>query len=99
MPARTVNEESRRSDAKVAYVFTLIAHGLESAEQVDGEAVYKTCRDCAFGSRDGRVDFIFHREAASLNEAIGSAIVDLKNCGVAAWLESVESPEEVADVA
>jgi hypothetical protein len=87
------------SPAKTVYVFTLVALGIENADQVDAEKVYGGCRDCTFGSRDGKVWFIFDRESSTLNEAIGSAVVDLKKAGVTAWLESVESPEQIADVA
>jgi hypothetical protein len=41
----------------------------------------------------------FTRDAGSLNEAVGSAIVALKGIGIDAFLASVESPEKIADVA
>ena len=78
-----------------SFVFTLIAHGLSDWDEVDANAVFAAgCDDCSPGSRDGRVDFIFDRDAASLEAAIGSAVLDLKKAGISAWLESVESPEQ-----
>jgi hypothetical protein len=79
------------------YEFTLIAVGLEELSDEQVEAIGAAgCLDCLCGSSEGKVDFIFGREARSLEAAIGSAILDLKKAGVAAWLESIEEPEPVS---
>jgi hypothetical protein len=83
----------------IEYEFTLAANGLTSTEEAPLGAIYATCPDCLVHSSEGRVRFEFAREGRSLAEAVGGAILDLRKAGVIAWLEAVESPEEVADVA
>ena len=78
------------------YEFTLAANGLASTDEAPLEAIYAYCPDCLVSSSEGRVRFDFAREGRSLAEAVGGAILDLKKAGVIAWLESVESSEEVA---
>ena len=82
-----------------AFHFTLIAAGRETVHDIPEDIVTKGLDDCTVASSEGRVELIFHREATTLNEAIGSAIVDLKKAGISAWLESVESPENAVHVA
>lgn len=59
-----------------------------------GAVLKAGCDDSLVGSSNGRVHFIFGREANSLEAAVGSAVLDLKKAGISAWLESVESPEQ-----
>jgi hypothetical protein len=79
------------------YEFTLVAVGLEELSDEQVEAIGEAgCLDCLCGSSEGKVDFIFGREAASLEAAVGSAVLDLKKAGISAWLESIEEPEQVS---
>ncbi len=89
----TENSAERRAE----FSFTLVVAGLSSALEAPEDIVIKGCDDCTVSSCDGRVRLEFDREAASLDAAIGSAILDLKKAGVSAWLESVESPADVLD--
>ncbi|HEV7281215.1 MAG TPA: hypothetical protein VGN57_13510 [Pirellulaceae bacterium] len=83
----------------VEFSFTLVAAGLSDARQVPESIVETGCDDCTVSSCEGRVRLEFDREATSLVEAVGSAIIDLKKAGVSAWLESVETPAGVVDAA
>lgn len=73
--------------------FSLIAVGAGSADDPMFDRLYAVCDDCSLWSSQGTVRLTFHREAPTLDQAIGSAIRDLKSIGVSAWLEAVEDPD------
>lgn len=82
------------------YDFTLNVVGMTDLDEFPLQSFFEAgCDDGTVGVRRGRVHIQFSRDAVSLNEAVGSAIVALKSIGIDAFLASVESPEKVADVA
>ena len=64
------------------YEFTLILKGqLELTEEVADELFEAGCTDGTPGSCNGVFSIDFHREANSLEEAIRSAIANVKSAG------------------
>jgi len=64
------------------YDFTLILKGpLELTEDIADELFEAGCDDGTPGTCEGVFSVDFHREAASLEEAIRSAIGDVKRAG------------------
>jgi hypothetical protein len=64
------------------YEFTLILSGpLELTEEIADELFEAGCDDGTPGTRDGVFSIDFHRDASSLEEAIWSAIVNVKLAG------------------
>jgi len=64
------------------YEFTLILKGsLELTEEIADELFAAGCQDGTPGTCNGVFSIDFHREASSLEEAIGSAIGDVKSAG------------------
>lgn len=64
------------------YEFTLILKGpLELTEDIADELFEAGCDDGTPGTREGVFSIDFHREAGSLEEAIRSAIRDVKTAG------------------
>ena len=62
------------------YEFTLILKGpLELTEEVADELFEAGCNDGTPGTCNGVFSIDFHREATSLEEAIRSAIADVKS--------------------
>jgi hypothetical protein len=65
-----------------AHEFTLILSGISEATEEGAEALFEAgCNDGTFASRDGRAFVGFTREAASLLDAIRSAIRDVRKAG------------------
>jgi len=64
------------------YEFTLILHGpLELSEDIADELFAAGCDDGTPGTCEGVFSIDFHREAESLEEAIRSAIGNVKTAG------------------
>ena len=64
------------------YEFTLVLKGqLELTEEVADELFAAGCNDGTPGTCNGVFSIDFHREATSLEEAIRSAIADVKSAG------------------
>ena len=64
------------------YEFTLILSGpLELTEEIADELFEAGCDDGTPGTRDGVFSIDFHRDASSLEEAIRSAIANVKSAG------------------
>ena len=62
--------------------FTVILAGISQITEEAAKALYVAgCDDGSPGSCDGLVSVDFHRDAPSLEEAIRSAIVDIRNAG------------------
>jgi len=81
------------------YEFTLILKGqLELTEEIADELFEAGCDDGTPGTRNGVFSIDFHREANSIEEAIRSAIENVKSAGY--HVERVEiEPEAVPRVA
>ena len=76
--------------------FSVILKGNNTLNDDMVELLYSRCDDVTAGScgRIGRIDF--DRPALSLNEAIASAIADLRACGLE--VERIEiDPEDVCE--
>jgi hypothetical protein len=64
------------------YEFTLILSGpLELTEEIADELFEAGCDDGTPGTCEGVFSIDFHREASSLEEAIRSAIANVKSAG------------------
>lgn len=64
--------------------FSLVLSGLREMTDEAANALYEAgCDDCLPGSCDGVSMCHFHREAASLDEAIRSAVTDVRKAGFA----------------
>lgn len=96
MPAQLAE---RRVQPMAEYGFTLAAKGLASTSEAPLSAIEATCHDCLVSSSEEVVRFDFMRDAGSLDEAVGGAVLDLKKAGVGAWLENVEEQEDGAAAA
>lgn len=82
------------------YDFTLNVIGMTDLDEFPLQKFFEAgCDDGTVGSRQGYVHVQFTRDARSLDEAVGSAIVALKGIGIDAFLASIGVPEKVADVA
>ena len=67
------------------YDFTLILRPGTEMNEAMGNALYEAgCDDCTPGCLAGVPMLLFHREAASLEDAIRSAIADVQKTGSAA---------------
>lgn len=62
--------------------FTVILKGRDSLTEEVAEELYGQCDDVTAGGCNGVGHVHFHRAAASLNEAIASAVADLRACGL-----------------
>lgn len=64
------------------YDFTLVLKGtLELTEEIADELFAAGCEDGTPGTCDGVFSIDFHREADTLEDAIRSAITDVKSAG------------------
>jgi hypothetical protein len=74
------------------YDFTLIVVGMDSADddRLDAAARF---HDCTISSSKGVVRIEFDRDAPTLDQAIGSAIRDLKSIGIPAYLEMIQDAD------
>jgi len=82
--------------AKQEYEFTLILSGVCELSREVLDAFYEAgCDDALIGTRDGVAYAEFCREAASLSQALLSAIRDVEKAGVGARVEHVEPDEFV----
>ena len=64
------------------YEFTVYLVGLTEITEDAADALFEAgCDDASPASRDGQVWSTFHREAASLEEAIRSAVRDVNKAG------------------
>ena len=62
--------------------FTVILKGKDTLSEEVVEQLYARCDDASAGSRNGIGHVHFDRPAASLNEAIASAVADLRASGL-----------------
>lgn len=76
--------------------FTIILKGQHVLTESVVEQIYGCCDDASAGSRDGIGHVHFDRPATSLNEAIQSALSDLRACGVVVDRIEIE-PEDLSD--
>ncbi len=64
------------------YEFTLVLKGSpELTEEIANELFAAGCDDGTPGTSNGEFSIDFHREARTLEEAIGSAILNVKSAG------------------
>jgi hypothetical protein len=74
--------------------FSAILKGTETLQDEVVARLYGRCDDATAGSCSGIGHVHFDRPAASLNEAIASAVADLRACGLE--IERIEiDPEDV----
>ncbi len=74
------------------YDFTLILSGsLELTDDVADALFQAGCRDGTPGTSEGVFSIDFHREADSLEEAIQSAIANIKSAGYGAKRVEIEA--------
>lgn len=74
--------------------FTLVLAGVDVLTPEMGDALFGAgCDDCTPGSWGGKVYVHFDREAASLGDAIGSAVKDVERAGYTIAAVQVEDPE------
>jgi hypothetical protein len=67
----------------VKYEFTLVLKGApELTEEIADQLFAAGCDDSTPGRSNGEFTIDFHRVAATLEEAIQSAIANVKSCGV-----------------
>lgn len=70
--------KARERQAKRTYTFTLLLRGANPLEHLD--ALYESgCDDAVFGERDGVFFAEFDREAASLADAVSSAVQQVES--------------------
>ena len=72
--------------------FTAILKGKDTLNEEIVEQLYGCCDDASAGSCDGVGHVRFDRPAASLNEAIATALADLRTCGLE--VEKIEIEQE-----
>lgn len=78
--------------------FSVILKGADALADEVVQRLYGRCNDVTAGSCSGIAHVHFDRPAASLNEAIASAIADLRACGLE--VERIEiDPRDVLDAA
>ena len=64
------------------FSFTLVLAGVKTIDQKTQDELFEAgCDDALLFSRDGKVYLDFSREAASLSDAIKSAIQDIEKTG------------------
>ena len=82
MAARTVKRIELTRQTVKEHEFTVILAGISQITEEAANALYVAgCDDGSPGSCDGLVSVDFHRDAPSLEEAIRSAIADIRNAG------------------
>ena len=79
--------------------FTLILTGITEVTDDAADALFEAgCDDGSFASRDGVAFVMFHRDAATLREAIDSAIADVKKAGYGVLRVETDDANTVAKV-
>jgi hypothetical protein len=79
--------------------FSLILSGITEVTDEAADALYEAgCDDGSFASRDGIAFVMFHRKAGSLNEAVNSAIADVKKAGFGVIRVETEDANTVAKI-
>lgn len=74
---------SHQNDCHGAHEFTLVLSGTETLSQAQEDALFEAgCDDATISLRNGRIYLAFIRPAASLFEAILSAIVDIQRADI-----------------
>jgi hypothetical protein len=73
--------------------FTVILKGKDTLTEELVEQLYSHCDDASAGSCNGIGHVHFDRPAASLNDAIVSAIVDLRSCGLEVERVEIEADD------
>lgn len=77
--------------------FTAILKGTDTLDEDVVEQLYAHCDDASAGSREEIGHVRFDRPADSLNEAIASAVADLRACGFD--VERVEiDPQDLIEI-
>lgn len=65
------------------YEFTLVLEGTAELSEELSDALYDAgCDDASLGSCGGLLSLDFHRESSSLEEAIRSAIANVRSAGL-----------------
>jgi len=77
--------------------FTVILKGKDALSEEVVERLYGRCDDASAGSSGGIGHVRFDRPAASLNEAIASAVADLQSCGLDVERIEIE-PEDLKEI-
>ena len=72
------------------YEFTLIVPDIDD---VTVDAVYGRCLDSSIGASHGTMYVAFDREAVSLEDALDSAIADLRQLGIEPLRIEMDVPE------
>ena len=94
--------KTEKNDCICEHTFVVVLDGVEELGQTVMDALYEAgCGDATPSVRHGRVYLTFEREAASLKEAILSAIRDIKRADIGAEALAVDSCNLVsqADIA
>ena len=79
---------------QTTYSFTLTLAGVSVITVEMADALFEAgCDDASPGSSEGVVTIDFHREAASLGDAVGSAIRDVERAGYAVARVDVEASD------
>lgn len=78
--------------------FTVILKGRNTLNEEVVEQLYGCCDDASAGSSEGIGHVRFDRPATSLNEAIASAVADLRSCGLDVERIEIE-PEDLNEIA
>jgi len=85
-----------RKTEQGAYTFTLVLSGLSEVTEDVGDALFEAgCDDALLGVRDGVAFLEFDRRAASLGEAILSAIENVAKARIGASVARVEPDDMV----
>jgi hypothetical protein len=87
------------SIAKEVYRFSLILRNVDENTQDLEDSLYESgCEDALINSRNGRVYLDFDREAASLEEAIITAIRNVESASIGAVVASVSPKDLVTEL-
>jgi hypothetical protein len=87
------HQEASQPETKECYSFSLVLSGFGEITDEIANAIYGAgCDDALLGVQEGAAFLDFDREAGSLEEAIFSAIRDVKNCGLDVEVVRVDLP-------
>lgn len=77
--------------------FTVILKGKNTLDEDVAEQLYAQCDDASAGSCNGIGHVHFDRPATSLNDAIASAVADLRGCGLEVERIEIEA-DDLAEI-
>jgi hypothetical protein len=76
---------------RIPHRFTLALSGVSEPTEAMADALYKAgCGDATLAGREGAVCLHFERQAPTLNEAVATALRDVRKAGYDAALVGVE---------